>query len=97
MADRRTLKVYNTNDKNYIATPTIILKGQWLRRYGFEMNMPISVMCDKGELIIKPRGPDTEPRGEIIESFISSLSKKRLKLLEKRLQENQYKHLNKEG
>ena len=81
MADQRKLKVYDTNDKNYVSTPTIILKGKWLRQYGFEMNMPISVICDRGKLIIEPRGPDPEMKDEAIEGFISSLSKKRLKNL----------------
>lgn len=89
MADRRKLKVYEANDKNYVSIPAIILKGKWLKQYDFDMNMPISVICDKGKLIIEPRGPDPELKDEGIERFISSLSKKRLKVLEKRLHDNQ--------
>ena len=43
MAERRKLKVYNTSGKNYVPTPTIILKGQWLKQYGFDKHTPIQV------------------------------------------------------
>ena len=31
----RSMKVYSQNGRNYKATPTIILKGQWLEEMGF--------------------------------------------------------------
>ena len=86
MADRRKLKVYDTNGKNYVSTPTIILKGQWLKQYGFDMHTPILVSCEDGKLTIEPREPDPEPKDESIENFISSLSGKQLRVLEKSLQ-----------
>ncbi len=86
MADRRKLKVYDTNGKNYASTPTIILKGKWLKQYGFDMNTPIMVSCENGRLTIEPREPDPEPKDESIENFISSLSGKQLRVLEKSLQ-----------
>ncbi len=87
MADRRKLKVRDTNGKNYVSTPTIILKGQWLKKYGFDMNTPILVSCEDGKLTIEPREPDPEkPKDEFIENLISSLSGKQLRVLEKSLQ-----------
>ena len=53
MAERRKLKVYNTSGKNYAPTPTIILKGQWLKQYGFDQHTPIQVSCEEGKLIIE--------------------------------------------
>ena len=46
MAERRKLKVYDTSGKNYVPTPTIILKGQWLKQYGFDKHTLIQVSCD---------------------------------------------------
>ena len=43
MAERRKLKVYDTSGKNYVPTPTIILKGQWLKQYGFDKHTLIQV------------------------------------------------------
>lgn len=86
MAERRKLKVYNTSGKNYVPTPTIILKGQWLKQYGFDKHTPIQVSCEEGKLIIEPREPDPEPKDESIENFISSLSGKQLRVLERSLQ-----------
>lgn len=37
-----------------MATPTIILKGQWLKEMGFEIGDYISVSCEDGKLIITP-------------------------------------------
>ena len=86
MPERRKLKVYDTSGKNYVPTPTIILKGQWLKQYGFDKHTPIQVSCEEGKLIIEPREPDPEPKDESIENFISSLSGKQLRVLERSLQ-----------
>ena len=34
----RSMKVHSQSGRNYKATPTIILKGQWLQEMGFELD-----------------------------------------------------------
>ena len=48
----RSMKVYSQNGRNYKATPTIILKGQWLEEMGFAIGDYISVSCENGKLVI---------------------------------------------
>ena len=50
--NKRNMKVYNQSGYKYRSTPTIMLKGQWLREYGFDPGMPICVQCEGGKLII---------------------------------------------
>ena len=50
----RSMKVHAQSGYNYKATPTIILKGQWLQEMGFEIGDYISVSCENGKLIITP-------------------------------------------
>ena len=49
---KRTMKVYEQSGHRYKPTPTIILKGQWLKAAGFEIGDPISVSCEEGKLVI---------------------------------------------
>ena len=49
----RKLKVYNQSRGNYNNIPTIILKGHWLKEYGFEIDKNIILICNKEEIIIK--------------------------------------------
>ncbi len=86
MSENRKLKVYETSDKNYIPTPTIVLKGKWLGKYGFDMNTLISVHCEERRIIIEPRDPDPIIMDETINGFLESLSKKKLRSLKKTLQ-----------
>ena len=48
----RSMKVHAQSGYNYKATPTIILKGQWLQEMGFEIGDYISVSCENGKLVI---------------------------------------------
>ena len=50
----RSMKVYEQSGYNYKATPTIILKGQWLKEMGFEIGDYITVSCEDGKLVITP-------------------------------------------
>lgn len=52
MAKKRSIKVYGQSGYKYHETPTIMLKGQWLREAGFEIGDYISVTCEDGKLII---------------------------------------------
>lgn len=52
MAKKRSIKVYGQSGYKYRETPTIMLKGQWLKEAGFEIGDYISVTCEDGKLII---------------------------------------------
>ena len=51
----RNMKVYEQSGYQYKATPTIMLKGQWLKEAGFNIGDSITVTCEDGKLIIAPR------------------------------------------
>ncbi len=48
----RKMKVYGTSGYKYKTTSTIILKGQWLEEFGFEIGQEIEVKCESNKLII---------------------------------------------
>ena len=77
----RSMKVYSQNGRNYKATPTIILKGQWLEKMGFAIGDHISVSCENEKLVIMP---DTE-RAEL-EQMKADFMEKETKKLQKRFQ-----------
>ena len=52
--ERRNIKVYGMSGYNYKATPTIMLKGQWLKELGFDIGEYVSVSCENGRLVITP-------------------------------------------
>lgn len=45
----RSMKVHEQSGYNYKATPTIILKGQWLKEMGFKIGDYINVSCEEGK------------------------------------------------
>lgn len=49
---KRTMKVYEQSGYHYKPTPTITLKGAWLEDWGFKIDTPIIIQCEKGRLII---------------------------------------------
>ena len=51
---RRTMKIYGMSGYNYKSTPTIMLKGQWLKELGFEIGGHVTVSCENGRLVITP-------------------------------------------
>ena len=48
----RKMKVYGTSGYKYKNTPTIIHKGIWLEKSGFEIGEEIEVKCEKDRLLI---------------------------------------------
>ena len=52
MAKKRSIKVYGQSGYKYRETPTIMLKGQWLKEAGFDIGDYISVTCEDGKLVI---------------------------------------------
>ena len=50
---KHNLKVYGQSGYKYKETPTIILKGQWLKEVGFEIGNRVTLECDNGTIVIK--------------------------------------------
>lgn len=50
----RSLKVHEQSGYNYHGTPTIQLKGQWLKELGFNIGDYVSIVCENGRLVITP-------------------------------------------
>lgn len=75
----RSMKVHSQSGRNYKATPTIILKGQWLQEMGFEIGDYISVNCENGKLIITPdmeKAAMEKAETEFMEKEMKKLQKK---------------------
>ena len=52
--ETRHLKVYETSGYKYKPTPMIMLKGEWLRSWGFDAGAVVDVVCEgDGRLVIK--------------------------------------------
>ena len=77
----RNMKVCEQSGYNYKATPTITLKGQWLKDAGFDIGDSITVTCEDGKLIITPRE-------EI--SFIDAFEKQQLSMVAEK--KGEYNH-----
>lgn len=78
----RSVKVYAQSGYKYRETPTIMLKGQWLKELGFDIGDYISVSCEDGKLVITP---DRE-RATIIEAEKAFMDRE-MKSLQKRFEE----------
>lgn len=79
MAKKRSIKVISQSGHNYKATPTIMLKGQWLKELGFDIGDYVSVTCENGKLVITPdaeRAAIAEAEAAFMEREIESLKKK---------------------
>lgn len=50
--DNRILTVYSSSGLNYKETPAIVMKGQWLKDYGFEIGAKYAVESKKGKIVI---------------------------------------------
>lgn len=50
----RSVKVCEQSGYQYKATLMIMLKGQWLKKLGFEIDDYFSISCENGGLIITP-------------------------------------------
>ena len=79
MAKKRSIKVISQSGHNYKATPTIMLKGQWLKELGFDIGDYVSVTCENGKLIITQdakRAVIAEAEAAFMEREMESLKKK---------------------
>ena len=48
------MKIYGMSGYNYKSTPTIMLKGQWLKELGFEIGGYVTASCENDKLVITP-------------------------------------------
>ena len=75
----RSMKVHSQSGRNYKATSTIILKGQWLQEMEFESGDYISVSCEIGKLMITPdvdKVAMEQAEAEFMEKEMKKLQKK---------------------
>lgn len=77
----RNMKVYGMSGYHYRSTPTIQLKGEWLKEIGFDIGDYISITCENGKLVITP---DAE-RAALKEAE-DAFMEKEAKLLQKRFE-----------
>ena len=54
MAKKRSIKVCGQSGYKYQETPTIMLKGMWLKELGFDIGDYVAVTCEDGMLTITP-------------------------------------------
>lgn len=54
-SSERKLKVYNQSRGMYFNIPTILLKGNWLKEFNFNINDNIIVICSKNSILIKKK------------------------------------------
>ena len=74
----RNLKVYEQSGYRYKATPAIMLKGQWLKKAGFEIGDYITVTVEDGKLIITSdaeRAAIAEAETKFMEQELKKLQK----------------------
>lgn len=79
MAKKRSIKVYGQSGYKYQETPTIMLKGMWLKELGFDIGDYISVTCEDGRLVITQ---DTERAA--IKAAEEEFMEREMKALQKR-------------
>ena len=79
MAKNRSIKVVSQSGYNYKATPTITLKGQWLKELGFDIGDYVSISCENGKLVITPdaeRAAMAEAENAFMDREMAPLKKK---------------------
>ena len=52
--NKRNIKVYGMSGYKYKTTPTIMLKGDWLSKLGFQIGDYLTVSCEDGKIVITP-------------------------------------------
>ena len=78
-AKKRSIKVYGQSGYKYQETPTIMLKGIWLKELGFDIGDYISVTCEDGRLVITPdseRAAVKAAEAEYMEREMKALQKR---------------------
>ena len=85
----RSVKVYGMSGYKYQTTPTIMLKGNWLKELGFDIGDYISISCENGKLVITP---DTE-RAELAKAEAEFMERETKALQKKFQKEKERLHL----
>lgn len=86
MANKRSVKVYGQSGYKYRETPTIMLKGLWLKEAGFDIGDYISVTCEDGKIIITQ---DAERAA--VKAAEAEFMEREMKVLQKRYEAEQVK------
>ena len=60
----RNMKVLEQSGYKYKPTPAIMLKGQWLAEFGFDIATQVQVQCEDGRLVITKAEQYQEPETE---------------------------------
>lgn len=79
MAKKRSIRVYEMSGYKYQTTPTIMLKGQWLKEAGSDIGDYISVTCENGKIIITQDAERTAVKAaeaEFMEREMKALQKR---------------------
>lgn len=82
----RQMKVYGQSGYRYEETPTIMLKGKWLKELGFEIGNYISINCEDGKLIITI----DEEKAKMVEAE-NAFMERETKALKKRFEQEKAK------
>ncbi len=86
MAKKRSIKVCGQSGYKYQETPTIMLKGMWLKELGFDIGDYVAVTCEDGKLIITP---DSERA--VIKAAEEEFMAREMKALQKRFEAEKVK------
>ena len=86
MAKKRSVKVYGQSGYKYRETPTIMLKGLWLKEAGFDIGDYISVTCEDGKIIITQ---DAERAA--VKAAEAEFMEREMKALQKRYEDEKVK------
>ena len=86
MAKKRSIKVYGQSGYKYQETPTIMLKGMWLKELGFDIGDYISVTCEDGRLVITP-----DAERAVIKAAEAEYMEREMKALQKRYEAEKVK------
>ena len=86
MAKKRSVKVYGQSGYKYKETPTIMLKGLWLKEAGFDIGDYISVTCEDGKIIITQ-----DAQRAAVKAAEAELMEREMKALQKRYEAEKVK------
>lgn len=86
MAKKRSVKVYGMSGYKYQQTPTIMLKGLWLKEAGFDIGDYISVTCEDGKIIITQ-----DAERAVVKATEAEFMEREMKALQKRYEAEKVK------
>lgn len=88
MLMKRIIKSYNQSiGPNYTQVPTILLKGQWLRKAGFESGEYVEVQVDGDKITLTKTEVPEKAEKASLEEKVKNLDKKQREKLSKLIDE----------